>query len=101
MTGFCKGDYIFPYEGKAVHLRLTLGALAEICAALNSENPIEIAAKLRSLSKREMIIIFKALARPVHKYTYTFSKLDLNTSLTALAEIFETAFAPLTMEASV
>lgn len=98
MTGFRKGDYIFQYEGQAVYLRLTLGALAEICAALNSENPLEIAAKVRSLSLKEMIIIFSALSRPVHQNTINFSKLNLTQALPVLATIIETTFAPLSPE---
>lgn len=98
MTSFRKGDYIFQYEGQVVYLRLTLGALAEICATLNSENPIEVAARIRTLSTDEMILIFKALSRPVHKEKYMFLKLNLSQSLPVIATIIETAFAPLTAE---
>ncbi len=95
MTGFQKGDYIFSFEGKPVYLRLTLGALAEICARLNVENIAELSTRIRMAKKPDIAIIFSALSRPAHADYFDFFAINLSKAMPALADIFEINFAPL------
>ena len=100
MSGFQNGDYIYAHNGQTVHLRLTLGALAEICSRLNVEDISELSTRIRSADKEIMIIVFNALSRFYKLEDIDFSDLNLQMATPALAQILETAFAPLTREAS-
>jgi len=100
MSGFQNGDYIYAHNGQTVHLRLTLGALAEICSRLHVEDISELSTRIRSADKEIMIIVFNALSRFYKLEDIDFSDLNLQMAMPALAQILETAFAPLTREAS-
>ena len=99
MSGFQNGDYIYAHNGQTVHLRLTLGALAEICSRLNVEDISELSTRIRSADKENIIIIYNALYRFSQTVEADFSDLNLQMAMPALAQILETAFAPLTREA--
>ena len=94
-TGFQKGDYIFVHGGRPAYLRLTLGALAEISARLDAENIAILSQKIRRAEPEDIIAVFTALSRPAHGENFKFKDLDLQTAMPALADIFETGFAPL------
>jgi hypothetical protein len=97
MRGFQRGDVIFSHGGSAYYLRLTLGALAEICAVSECDNAEGLAQILR-LKKPELIAKFLiALGRPAHG-DITFKNIDMGTAMTALANVFERAFAPLSQQ---
>ncbi len=95
MTGFQRGDYIFNYQGRSLYLRLTLGALAEICARLNVRNIFELSKRIRDADRDNIVLIFRALSRPAQHEEPDFSDLNLHEAMPVLADVFETAFAPL------
>lgn len=95
MTGFQKGDYIFNYNGRVIYLRLTLGALAEIFARLELDDIKAVSARIRKAKRADIINIFSALSRPAHTDDINFDNLNLQKAMPVLADIFETAFAPM------
>lgn len=101
MTGFQKGDYIFVHDGKPVYLRLTLGALSEICTRLDTPDFSHLSKRIRRAEKEDIAIIFRALSRPAHADSFNFSALNIAEAMPALATVFETAFSALTKEGAV
>lgn len=95
MAGVQRGDCIFNYQGRSLYLRLTLGALAEICARLNVKNIFELSKRIRDADRDHIIFIFGALSRSAHHEEPDFSDLNLHEAMPVLADVFETAFAPL------
>ena len=96
MGSFRKGDLIVSFEGRQLYLRLTLGALAEICTVLGSQNPRALAEQIKTGERSKVIAIIQALARPMQPEPVDVSTLETRVALDAIADIFEAAFAPLT-----
>ncbi|MEE9347599.1 MAG: hypothetical protein V3U82_05350 [Robiginitomaculum sp.] len=94
MGGFVRGDVIFSHQGKPYYLRLTLGALAEICAFCDCNNPAGLAKVLRGAEPEVIIKFITALARPAHG-NLEFKNLNMAEVMAGLADVFERAFAPL------
>lgn len=91
MTGYQRGDYIYSQDGKRHFLRLTLGALAEICAQFDIDSPLALAKTLRAPSQESLAKILTALARPAHG-DVSFKAIKPETAMTAIAVLFEAAF---------
>lgn len=90
--GFQRGDVIFSQNGRTYYLRLTLGALAEICARLEQSAPLALAESLKTADIHVLSVLLRALARPAHG-EIKIEEFNAAQALTAIAEIFERAFS--------
>ena len=61
-----RGDARVRVGGRDVFLRLTLGALAEVCDRLDAHSPGDLAKALRSPDADRITVCAEALLRPVH-----------------------------------
>lgn len=89
---FQRGDAIVSLSGGTVHLRLTLGGLAEISQTLEVAGPQALMGKLSTLGPASCISLLKILTRPSGACAAVPSDTDLVQILPALCEVFEHAF---------
>ena len=66
MTGYQRGDARLVLGARELGLRLTLGALADICDRLGVDGAPALAARLRKPSSADIDALVVALLRPVH-----------------------------------
>lgn len=90
------GDSFVSLEsGDAMHLRLTFGALAEICAGFGVNNPRVLAQTLLALTQPDALKIAQAMhfAATGNRPAFLLSEADYPPLCSAIARQFEAGFS--------
>ena len=94
-SSYQPGDRVISVGGREVRLRLTLGALAEICDRLGTRDTGELAERLARAEPADIDTLALCLLRPVHGESAQALARALPPARTAplIAALFEEAFA--------
>lgn len=95
MAGFQPGDQKLTLEDTPFHLRLTIGALAEMDARLAVSGPRSLATRLRHLTLQDARIILECvtLGSASRQRIKNLSDQHIQAVLPDLCALFETAFS--------
>ncbi|MFZ5670887.1 MAG: GTA-gp10 family protein [Pseudomonadota bacterium] len=88
-----RGEAVVMLAGRERRLCLTLGALAELETAFGSEDWEALAARLRSVSARDLAVVLAALLRGGGETPGDLSGVDFREAATAVAAAFAAAAA--------
>lgn len=90
-----RGDVPLVIDGRERRLRLTFGALAEIESGLGVSGVGEMAARLKAMGAREMMLVLRALLRGggEHEAAEKLARcrLELPSAVRAIAQAFQEA----------